>query len=112
MRSSNATEKSERIKTHQCSFYTRTQKNMSVKVGLHGQSLEPIKRSSETTSASGSQNQPNTVRALNSTTTALSIHIKPGYKSWSTYQVCLETNLNFKSLLTLHKMAVPSLSMV
>ncbi|KAI5658585.1 hypothetical protein M9H77_27378 [Catharanthus roseus] len=49
--------------------------------------------------------------ALNSIITALSICIKPGYKSWGTYQARPEANLNFKPLLTLHKAVVPSQSM-
>ncbi|KAI5667713.1 hypothetical protein M9H77_17566 [Catharanthus roseus] len=96
MRGSNATGKSERIKTHHCKFYTRIQNNMQCNSWV----------------LSGSHNEPNILRALDSITTALSIHIKPGYRSWDTYQVCLETNLSFKSLLTLHKAAVPPYSMI
>ncbi|KAI5676571.1 hypothetical protein M9H77_07521 [Catharanthus roseus] len=102
--------KSEQIKTHQYSFYTQIHKNMSCK------SQAPLTRSGthnrKKISASRSQYQPNILRVLNSITTPLSIHIKPGYRSWGTYQVFPETNLNFKSLLTLHKAAVPLESMM
>ncbi|KAI5668204.1 hypothetical protein M9H77_18057 [Catharanthus roseus] len=40
--------------------------------------------------------QPNILRALDSITTVLSINIKSGYRSWGTYQLCLETNLSQK----------------
>ncbi|KAI5654933.1 hypothetical protein M9H77_32120 [Catharanthus roseus] len=98
MRGSNATGKSERIMTNRYNFYTKIQRTCNATVGLHGQSLDPITRPSEIT--------------LDFLTTALSINIKPGYRSWGNNQVCPETNLSFKSLLTLHKVAVPPQSMI
>ncbi|KAI5664188.1 hypothetical protein M9H77_23511 [Catharanthus roseus] len=99
MRVSSAAGMFERIKTHQCSFYTRMQRNK--------QSHSRARRT-----RSRSHNEPNTIRVLAYQTTALPKLVKIGYRFLGTYQVCPGTNLSFKPLLALHKEAIPPQSMM
>ncbi|KAI5648137.1 hypothetical protein M9H77_34142 [Catharanthus roseus] len=99
MRVSSGAGKSERIKTHQCSFYTRMQRNTQ----CHSHARR---------TRSGSHNEPNTIRALDYQTTVLPKLVKIGYRFLGHLPGLPWDNLSFKPLLALHKVAVPPQSMM
>ncbi|KAI5672201.1 hypothetical protein M9H77_12565 [Catharanthus roseus] len=113
MRVSSAAGKSDRIKTHQHSLYTRIQRNT--------QCHSRVRRT-----MSGSHNEVieikfrNLVVNTNQTPYERSITKQPlsrnwpkqATDSWGTYQVYPRANLSFKPLLALHKAVVPPQSMM
>ncbi|KAI5658004.1 hypothetical protein M9H77_26797 [Catharanthus roseus] len=109
MRVSSVAGKSERIKTHQCSFYTRIQRNMQchsraprTKFGSQNEVIG-TKFRHLIVNASQTPYEPSITKQLHPP-----YHwSKQATDSWGTYQVCPGTNLGFKSLLTLHKTVKP-----
>ncbi|KAI5682834.1 hypothetical protein M9H77_04062 [Catharanthus roseus] len=81
MRVSSAAGKSEQIKTHQRSFYAPNLKEHSGSPKRGHRNQVPTSRSQE---------QPNTIRALDYKTTALPYHwSKQATDSWGTYQATI-----------------------